>query len=91
MELTPDQQSFISKKINNIPCPLCGGKFLYFIQALQLLSWKGDTSNTESLNLSQAQINNYLCAECQSCGYSILRRLDILLKDFKKSNISFSD
>lgn len=81
MEITVKQRQIIERKIGNMPCPLCGGSFLYFIQPFQLLSWKGNHSSDEALDLSQAKVYDYLCTECQNCGYTILRKLDVLLRN----------
>ena len=90
MQITENERNIINNKIKVHPCPLCGGEFTYYTQPFQLLSWKGDVVNEPNLNATEATAYNYLSAECKNCGYTILRRLDVLLRDSKNTNIQES-
>lgn len=81
MALNENQKKTIEPKLST-KCPLCGGHILHHTTPAQIFFNEYD-SNTRSttIDVNKATFEDYLVGECQNCGYTILRKLDILLKD----------
>lgn len=91
MELNKQERELIDSKIKDFNCPFCGGKIVHFIQQFQLLCIPNLNNATTSIELSKENLLGYLCGECQNCGYTILRRLDVLLRDMNKPESNPTD
>lgn len=71
--ITAEERQLIDNKIKEFNCPLCGGQMRHFVEPFQLICLRKESE------IKKNSLYDYLCGECQSCGYTILRRLDILL------------
>lgn len=79
MDLTEEQKEIISSKVGDYNCPLCSGKMIHYTQPFQLVCVPSFIKSDEPLDIKRENLYEYLCGECQNCGYTILRRLSILL------------
>lgn len=80
MELNDSQKKQIERYLTT-SCPLCGGKFLYSTKPLQLISFSCPTQQEGFFNDNNIDDRrSYICGECQNCGYTVLRSINVLLK-----------
>lgn len=78
MDLSEQERSLIDKKIKKYRCPFCGGQIVHLIQPFILLCLEGEDV-LDGHGVIKTHPHKYLVGECQNCGYTVLRRLDILL------------
>lgn len=83
MELNEEQKRRIEPNIENVRCPMCRGKFMYHTTTTLLLFPPTEDCITIKGNEIDGDVEgvDYLVGECQTCGYTMLKRLSILLKD----------
>ena len=86
MELNDVEKKQIEKHLT-IKCPFCGGKMLHSTMPLQLIAFSCPTQEIglfDDNNIDDRR--NYICGECQNCGYTILRNMDIMLRGLNNGN-----
>ena len=83
MDLNEEQKRKIEPNIKNVRCPMCRGQFMYHTTTAQLLFLPTEGFVNIKGNDIDGEVNgvDYLVGECQTCGYTMLKRLAILLKD----------
>lgn len=69
-------------------CPLCGGHVMHQVNPAQLLFFPYEAcADTDTSDIKKAEIREYLVGECQNCGFTMLRDLEILFDKAKKREV----
>ena len=80
MKLTDSEKKQIEKHLTT-ECPLCGGRLLHSTMPLRLVALSCHTLKEGLFDERNIEaMRSYICGECQNCGYTILRNMDVMLR-----------